>query len=112
MQGVSLDDGLFEEPPPKESGHQLPRLATGSAVEERRKHLVHKRRERFGQVMHALKVLISWAKLNAASRRRCSSSALPRKPGGSIASSLQNESGAGRKLCACAGCDSRSREHR
>ena len=65
MQGVSLEDGVFDEPPPKErrgKGHKLPQLATGSAVEERKKHLVHQRRERFRQVTEALDVLISWAK--------------------------------------------------
>ena len=95
MQGVSLEDGVFDEPPPKEhgrQGHSNTRLATGSSVEERRKLFVHKRRERFRQVMQALEVLISWAKCEKnVSRRRCSSSGPLRKPGGSIASRNKNE---------------------
>ena len=64
MQGVSLEDGAFNEPPPK--GTVKPQPATGgSAQEPCHKHrlaYMHRRRERFRQVTHALEVLLSWAK--------------------------------------------------
>ena len=64
MQGVSLEDGAFNEPPPKGTVEHQP--ATGGSAEapchKHRVAYVHRRRQRFRQATHALEVLLSWAK--------------------------------------------------
>ena len=67
MQGVSLQDSTFEEPLPKAASAAIAAPASGGRCpsEHRNRRLekfVSMRRERFQQVMHALDVLISWAK--------------------------------------------------
>lgn len=68
MQGVSLQDNVFEEPPPKSKskGPGAGQPAIGGNEQgpgnRRLEAFVRRRRERFGQVKHALEVLVSWAK--------------------------------------------------
>ena len=74
MQGVILEDGAFDEPPPKGTKQHQP--ATGGSAEDpchkHRVAYVHRRRERFRQVTHALEALLSWAKCEkTVSRRSC-----------------------------------------